>query len=421
MDFLANLRISKVGNGVIKITTAIEEEHDAQLYILPSGSVVVHTASEQFDKMYESLANYPEKVAYIGEINQETYVPEGRGTIYYHDSLFYTQYQGDVVNGQARGAGKLEYKNGTVEEGVFDGADFRGTKTYPPGNVIRGHWYSDEICMIDTADFTDGRKLFKTKEHESRHFIHGTLLMPGQGTFVGEIWMKSFEPYKGTMTFWDGKVYTGECQCLKHTQYGFNLQGKGTMTLPDGTSYSGEWHMGEIDYEYPGTLTFVGNMAGKITGYPTRGIMSTHLVPQLFSYIIPSLAERRTRAEGGDDVEEDADTQQHADVQEHAEQEQDEEQEQEDEDDDYGLVTWAPLEEDDNEVVAAKLSRTFTRAEDNSPENLHTPIVCGFCNYTSTSTYVTCRDCLVQTYCNAKCRVDHWIAHSAICKISYPR
>uniref|UniRef100_A0A6C0LGP6 MORN repeat-containing protein n=1 Tax=viral metagenome TaxID=1070528 RepID=A0A6C0LGP6_9ZZZZ len=237
-----------------------------EFHILPTGKVVLSMLGiKNAYKIYNTMKDYPDNVSYIGGINADTYEPDREGMFNYKndkDSKYET-YAGGVSNGRWHGNGVLTWKNGAIDEGIFDNEMFRGTQTLANGDVIIGEWHNNTLEFVTSVDFADGRKLFDTVLHDDFRFITGKLFIPKCGTFTGTIRKKGFEPSRGTMVYLDGRVYEGSCA---YTDFYFIcINGCGKMTLLDGTVYIGRWLHNVIDYETPGTLLINGK---EIHGYP---------------------------------------------------------------------------------------------------------------------------------------------------------
>lgn len=117
---------SKNGAIIIKMDRLLE------LHILPTGKVVLSMLGiKDGYKIYNKMEDYPDNASYVGGINTETYEPDGCGMFNYKNDKDsdYETYVGGVSNGLWHGNGTLTYKNGTIEQGIFDNEIFRGKQT----------------------------------------------------------------------------------------------------------------------------------------------------------------------------------------------------------------------------------------------------------------------------------------------------
>jgi hypothetical protein len=257
-------------------------------------------------RIYDTLEDYPSKVAYCGQVKDD-YCPHGHGTRLYNEDSRLQKYVGEISQGNWNGIGVLTYKDGTVVDGTFHCEDgitvFCGKKTFPNGDVVFGEWENDKLEYVTAVDFADGRKLTDGKRQNGCRLLTGKLYLPGKGTFTGTIKIDFFEPYNGTIHLLDGRVYTGDCCFLGERC--FCIHGKGKMTLTDGSSYSGRWVLNEIDTNAYGKLTLVGQLSGEICGLPTHsGLMRQYLRCEKFSVCGSEVAVESENAEEQEQEEE---------------------------------------------------------------------------------------------------------------------
>jgi MYND finger/MORN repeat len=476
MSYPMNIR--KQEDGVIVMT--IDSETGTDLYILPSGKIITIENGLGKGKLYNELEDYPHKIAYCGDINVQTYEPEGEGKfLYYNDHKL--SYVGSVSAGERRGKGTLTYRNGLIEKGWFEGATFNGTQTHNCGTTIIGFWENDTLEEVTRVSFPDGRSITETKPHEgdARFFI-GRLFYPNVGVFVGDIWKKGLEPYNGTMSFLDGRTYTGQCRNggPSENRVHFNANGMGKMVLADGTSYDGKWTRGIVCDNFRGTLRLYGENAGSITGHPHVGVMAKYFSRDDFVGFATCAVDDEVEVEEAKvkvevEVEDDAESSDSEDESEasptrqlllnmreqvrlrkaHLQELEDEdnaENEREARDERQLLLNMRERdrlhkicvqeeewrrnalaseegEEDvsdvsseaDEELVQRKQERTYTVAEDNVEENLKCVLAtCGFCpkEFVKRDVYYLCSMCQRQAYCGDECQRRHWPQHKKTCK-----
>ena len=284
-----------------------------ELHLLRNNMLVEVAPDENGDvKIYDTVEDYPSKVAYCGQVKDD-YCPHGHGTRLYNEDSPLQKYVGEFSEGILGGNGVMSYKDGTVADGTFRCEEgitvFCGKKTFPNGDVVFGEWENDKLEDVTKVDFADGRRIFGAKRQNGCRLLTGEFYLPGKGTFSGTIKMDFFEPYNGTIHFLGGRVYTGDCCFLGERC--FCIHGKGKMTLTDGSSYSGRWVLNVIDTNAYGKLTLVGQLSGEICGLPTHsGLMRQYLRCEKFSVCGSEVAEESEAAEEQDPEEESEDAEQ---------------------------------------------------------------------------------------------------------------
>lgn len=146
----------------------------------------------------------------------------GKGKMTYPDGI----YEGDFVNGKSHGKGKMTYFNGDVCEGDFANgeANGKGKMTDSHGNIYEG-------------DFVNGKPHGKGK----KTYFYGDVY---EGDFVNGI----FHHGKGR-TCSDGNVYEGDFvyypyHCDNDSCYGTLFHGKGKFTFANGDVYEGDFDRG---------------------------------------------------------------------------------------------------------------------------------------------------------------------------------
>jgi hypothetical protein len=182
---------------------------------------------------------------YTGAILMEQ--PHGEGTMVYQEYI----YQGQWVNGDWSGFGKLTTSDGDVYQGgFFDNMKHGlGVMQYKDGRIYDGTFQFN--CM-------DGKGHLTMKDAGIKYWGH---------------WNKDGTPHgRGKQEWIDGKVYDGEFE-------NGILQGHGRMTDADGTWYLGEWSDGQpnglgLQVMEDGTLVFEGMYAN---GKPIEASSFPHL------------------------------------------------------------------------------------------------------------------------------------------------
>ena len=199
-----------------------------------------------------------------------------------------SRYEGDVLDGQPHGLGRVKFPDGSSYEGEFDSGRMhgQGTGTFPDGQRYVGEWKNDlphgsgRRIWVEGAEYVgDFRNGLRTgrgtmtwpsrskyigdwkegQEHGQGTYVHangekyvgeykdgkrhgqGTLIF-GKGEWQGDKYVresKDDEQHKGTYTWSDGRKYVGEFK-------GPKKHGDGTYTWSDGTAYSGKFHKDRI-------------------------------------------------------------------------------------------------------------------------------------------------------------------------------
>jgi len=293
-------------HGLMSITVTVDGVTE-ELHLLRNNMLVAVTPDENGNtRIYDTVEDYPFKVAYCGLVKDD-YCPHGHGTRLYNEDSPLQKYVGDFSEGILAGNGVMSYKDGTVADGTFHCEEgitvFCGKKMFPNGDVVFGEWQNDKLEDVAKVDFADGRRIFGAKRQNGCRLLTGEFYLPGKGTFSGTIKMDFFEPYNGTIHFLGGRVYTGDCCFLGERC--FCIHGKGKMTLTDGSSYSGRWVLNEIDTNAYGKLTLVGELSGEICGLPTHcGLMRQYLRCEKFSVCGSEVAEEQEESEAAEEPEE---------------------------------------------------------------------------------------------------------------------
>jgi len=324
-EFLKNFY--KRGDGSIRMTF----HGGVGLLIFPDGKILTYKEGDENDNIiYSSSEDYPVKPAYKGQIDRRTYQPEGMGELTYYNQHM-SSYVGYFRDGIPGGNGITTYRNGMTENGFIDGSTFTGTQTHNCGTTVQGVWDKGVVVEVTKVTFSDGRFIVETKPHESddRYFV-GRIFFPGQGAFVGDIWKTSFTPHNGTMTFMDGRLYTGGCCHGGQLGNRFCANGSGKMVLADGTTYTGKWDRDFVCNDFRGTLRLFGENDGEIVGHPHVGVMAKFF--KLYDFTANCGAQEE-------------------------------------------LVEQEACESDaDEELVQRKLARASTVASDNEPDNLKSAV-----------------------------------------------
>ena len=115
-----------------------------------------------------------------------------------------------------------------------------------------------------TMVYSTGHKFAGNFKEGMRHG-EGVMLMPGKRKIVG-LWQDN-ELVEGTITYSDGRTYTGQWQFRERS-------GQGTLTWSDGRKYSGEFkndqRHGKGTLIYPDGRQYVGDFQfGERTGQGT--------------------------------------------------------------------------------------------------------------------------------------------------------
>lgn len=186
----------------------------------------------------------------------------GKGKMYVDNNM----YEGDFENGQMHGKGKMTWQNGDVYEGdwILDHRTGKGSITWPSGHYYKGDFRNDK----------------RTGQGEYR--------WPNGVTYVGE-WVDDKREGQGTMKYTDG-TYVGSWKNDKRNGYGSfkaidgssfsgyylndKKDGYGTYVLSNGDQYEGNFKDDYIDgngtYKWKSGDRYEGNwIKAERTGYGT--------------------------------------------------------------------------------------------------------------------------------------------------------
>ena len=122
-------------------------------------------------------------------------------------------YEGNFVNGEKTGDGKITFSDGTIYEGELENGEFKGNGKMTWKN---GYEYQGEF----NGRFLNGK---------------GTLTCPNKDVYNGDF-ENSYFHGKGKYTFYKtGNEYDGDFQ------YGVRKGGKGNYSVPNKYKYKGNW------------------------------------------------------------------------------------------------------------------------------------------------------------------------------------
>uniref|UniRef100_A0A6C0B0R1 MYND-type domain-containing protein n=1 Tax=viral metagenome TaxID=1070528 RepID=A0A6C0B0R1_9ZZZZ len=218
--------------------------------------------------------------------------------------------------------------------------------------------------------------------------------------YQGEFSVNSMDG-RGIYTFKDGRKYIGEFDSDEP-------HGQGTVTWPDGTSFTGSFFEGKFDVSKPCNIVFKD---GKMCEKKRLDADLKCKWDGIHDYYIWDMGKAEpvnleSKTISGIYWKESQITQIKFEKKEEANSDSDSDSDEEEKEE--------PLHP--NVTVREKQPRTFTRAEDNEPENLHHQI-CGGCNkMLLEEEQMLCSGCEVQHYCSTECQKVHWKTHKKICK-----
>ena len=224
---------------------------------------------------------------YIGEeINgQKT----GKGTLYYKDGSI--KYDGDFVNNEYEGKGKLIYENGEKYIGewlngkkngkgieyykddsikydgdfVNDKYEGRGKYVYENDDYYNGEWLNGEKNGKGTLYYKNGTFKYDGNFVNDKYEGKGELRYENGEYYIGE-WLNNKRDGKGTLYYKDGTIkYDGD---FVNDEY----EGNGKYKYENGEYYIGEWVHGikngkGTDYDKNGKIKYEGDFVnGKKEG-----------------------------------------------------------------------------------------------------------------------------------------------------------
>ena len=190
---------------------------------------------------------FPDGNTYLGE-SKNGLVPDGRGTMEYHNDAIKIRYDGEFKAGKREGVGAM---------------------TYQCGDSYSGEWKNDLREGRGTYSYKDGRKhlgAFKAEKAEG----HGTVFR-ANGSIESFGIFSEGTLTKGTMEYHNDNVkvkYDGEFKAGKR-------EGQGSMIYRSGDSYTGGWkddmRDGRGTYSWKDGRKHIGFFkSGKAEGHGTR-------------------------------------------------------------------------------------------------------------------------------------------------------
>mmetsp|Transcript_79924 Transcript_79924/g.232011 ORF Transcript_79924/g.232011 Transcript_79924/m.232011 type:complete len:408 (+) Transcript_79924:31-1254(+) len=171
---------------------------------------------------------------YDGEVNVQG-LRHGRGRYTYPNTFF--TYDGEWVEGQKHGQGKLILGDGSLYEGEFKNGEIegQGRRTWASGAEYTGQFHMGEKHGTGTLSSGGGVRYEGGWQHNQRHG-RGTLTGADGSVYEGDFVLHR-QTGQGKMVTASGEEYVGQWHDgVKH--------GSGTMMWPDGARYEGEWHEG---------------------------------------------------------------------------------------------------------------------------------------------------------------------------------
>ena len=198
----------------------------------------------------QGTINYANGEVYNGE--WENGKRSGRGVLDYPPNVHgLVSYDGEWENDAFNGKGTLRYCDSVWEGHFKEGRVEEAAVTFDNGNVIKGLWEVNEEGQSvgrGTIEFANGAVYTGSFDGIGRRSGYGVMKYANGDVFDGK-W-RDDKPSLGTLTYANGDVYEGGV--LGKLPHGFY----GTMKYANGDVFTGGWSMGKKDGE--GVLTHKG-------------------------------------------------------------------------------------------------------------------------------------------------------------------
>lgn len=175
---------------------------------------------------------YGDQGPYRGELDPDSHLPHGQGTMHYTDGRVYT---GEWMNGAWHGKGIALFSNHDTYTGEYERDQRHGVGIYQwnDGRVYQGGFVNDQRHGQGLYTWPDGAKYEGNFAKGLRHG-QGTYTFQDNSVYTGG-WHKGKYHGHGECKWADGRVYVGEWVAgMAH--------GQGIETRPDGTiRHEGRW------------------------------------------------------------------------------------------------------------------------------------------------------------------------------------
>lgn len=198
-------------------------------------------------------------------------------------------YQGEFVNGQLHGKGRMTYRSGRVYEGDFaeNAPDGFGEEVFENGDRYIGRYRRGFKAGQGVYSYSNG-DVYKGEFADNKPNGRGVLTMKNGSVYEGDF--KNGRCWgKGTFTYHNGDMYVGEwVNSLKHGQGVYRYangdvyegqflngvrHGTGKLETATGEVYMGEWAMdtmsGAGEYKTEHSKTTGEWVRGNLTKQPT--------------------------------------------------------------------------------------------------------------------------------------------------------
>ncbi len=200
------------------------------------------------------------KVSFFGRKNLEAFYegevvdgqPHGKGKLTYEkfkEHKFQIFFEGTFKEGRPIN-GKLHEWDGSIYEGEFElSAEYgHGKITYKDGQEYHGEWQRTDRMGEGSMVFLSNGSEFHGHWHDD-HPSDGQMIFPDGTTFDGTFHQLSFEFARGVITYIDGRKFEGWFDDdEKRDKF------EGTMTYPNGDVIKGSLHIANVN-KYEGMIT----------------------------------------------------------------------------------------------------------------------------------------------------------------------
>jgi hypothetical protein len=177
------------------------------------------------------------QVRYVGQFDLQTWMAEGKGTMYYLDGAIH---EGVFHHNLAEGPGQTKLADGSTVSGVFanNALNGKGSKVWANGTRYEGEFISGTQQGMGKYLYADGSQFegqFLSGQRQGR----GKITWANGNTYEGDFLHDEMEG-KGKMVYADGSSYEGDFKAGARS-------GHGTAHSSDGQISEGEWKSNELN------------------------------------------------------------------------------------------------------------------------------------------------------------------------------
>ena len=216
------------------IETTLKCSPPYNLFTLPEAPQTIYS---------DRLVPIGDEMVYVGEWNEVTRKPEGRGVVIWRNGRIY---EGFINNFHTKGLGRTFIEDGSIYEGEFQDLNPNGKGKYTWGHMTSkfGDIYEGDIKDA----LADGEAILRYRSGD---------------VYKGQ-WKQGERSGKGEMTYADGRIYKGDW--FKDKKHGL-----GTYTWKSNRSYTGEF----VDGYITGKGTLIYSKGKKEEGIFEKGILAS--------------------------------------------------------------------------------------------------------------------------------------------------